>query len=74
MEAWFSGPACDGFVIGTACTPGGFADFVAHVVPELQRRGLYHKDYGGATLRENCGLARPVLGQWRGWRKQKAAE
>ena len=27
------------------------------VVPELQRRGIYHRDYAGATLRENLGLA-----------------
>ena len=26
---------------------------------ELQRRGLYHKDYTGATLRENLGLPIP---------------
>jgi FMN-dependent oxidoreductase (nitrilotriacetate monooxygenase family) len=68
FEAWFSAPACDGFVIGTACTPGGFEDFVAHAVPELQRRGLFHEDYAGATLRENVGLARPRVGQWRGWK------
>jgi hypothetical protein len=28
-------------------------------VPELQKRGLYHKDYKGATLRENLGLPIP---------------
>jgi hypothetical protein len=39
--------------------PGAYADFVDHVVPELQRRGLYHKDYRGKTLRENLGLAIP---------------
>jgi hypothetical protein len=39
--------------------PGGYADFVDHVVPELQRRGLYHLDYAGPTLRENLGLPRP---------------
>jgi hypothetical protein len=32
------------------------------VVPELQRRGLYHKDYRGATLRENLGLPIPRVG------------
>jgi hypothetical protein len=37
---------------------------VRHVVPELQRRGLYHKDYAGKTLRENLGLARPMRGYW----------
>ena len=30
--------------------PGSYADFVSHVVPELQRRGLFHKDYAGKTL------------------------
>jgi hypothetical protein len=34
-------------------------EFVRHVVPELQRRGLYHQDYTGATLRENLGLPIP---------------
>jgi hypothetical protein len=35
------------------------------VVPELQRRGLYQKDYKGATLRENLGLPMPELGWWK---------
>ena len=39
--------------------PGSYADFVKHIVPELQRRGLFHKDYAGKTLRENLGLAAP---------------
>jgi hypothetical protein len=38
---------------------------VRFVVPELQRRGLYHKDYAGMTLRENLGLPRPNAGDWR---------
>ena len=33
--------------------------------PELQRRGLYHRDYAGATLRENLGLPRPAIGAWK---------
>ena len=41
------------------------ADFVKHVVPELQKRGLYHKDYAGKTLRENLGLKRPSAGAWK---------
>jgi alkanesulfonate monooxygenase len=28
-------------------------------VPELQRRGIYRKEYEGKTLRENLGLPRP---------------
>jgi hypothetical protein len=30
------------------------------VVPELQRRGLFRRDYEGATLREHLGLPRPA--------------
>ena len=56
---------CDGFVVAATHVPGAYADFVRHVVPELQRRGLYHKDYAGKTLRENLGLPRPGVGAWR---------
>ena len=45
----------------------------SHVVPELQRRGLFHKDYAGKTLRENLGLRRPAAGAWK-TRPQAAAE
>jgi alkanesulfonate monooxygenase len=34
-------------------------DFVDKVVPELQRRGLFRREYEGKTLRENLGLPRP---------------
>ena len=61
FEEWFTAPACDGFVIGAACVPGSYEDFIAFVVPELQRRGLFQTDYKGATLRENLGLPRPVV-------------
>ena len=39
--------------------PGAFEDFVSLVIPELQRRGLYHREYEGLTLRENLGLGLP---------------
>jgi alkanesulfonate monooxygenase SsuD/methylene tetrahydromethanopterin reductase-like flavin-dependent oxidoreductase (luciferase family) len=60
MEAWF-GTACDGFVLAASHAPGTYDDFVRLVVPELQRRGLFRKDYQGATLRDNLGLKRPVF-------------
>jgi hypothetical protein len=34
-------------------------EFVDLVVPELQRRGLFRREYEGATLREHLGLPRP---------------
>ena len=65
LEALFTERACDGFVIAATHVPGAYADFVEHVVPELQRRGLYHHDYAGTTLRENLGLSRAATGNWR---------
>lgn len=60
MEEWF-GSACDGFVIAGGHVPGSYEDFARLVVPELQRRGLFHTDYAGSTLRENLGIARPEV-------------
>jgi len=37
--------------------PGDFDAFVDRIVPELQRRGLFRRDYAGATLREHLGIA-----------------
>ncbi len=59
MEEWFFGRACDGFNIMFPWVPGGLDDFVDRVVPELQRRGLFRREYEGTTLRENLGLPRP---------------
>lgn len=59
MEQWFAEGACDGFVIAATHIPGSYEDFVRLVVPELQRRGLFRKDYAGTTLRENLGLPIP---------------
>jgi FMN-dependent oxidoreductase (nitrilotriacetate monooxygenase family) len=59
MEEWLTTDACDGFTIMFPYLPGGLDDFVAHVVPELQRRGLFRTEYEGKTLRENLGLGRP---------------
>jgi FMN-dependent oxidoreductase (nitrilotriacetate monooxygenase family) len=65
LEELFTERACDGFVVAATHVPGGYADFVQYVVPELQRRGLYHSDYEGSTLRENLGLRRPAPGSWK---------
>lgn len=65
FEEWFTAPACDGFVIAPTYQPGAFEDFVKYVVPELQRRGVYRKEYTGPTLRDHLGLPRPAIGSWR---------
>lgn len=59
LEEWFTTGVCDGFVIAATHVPGAYMDVVQHVIPELQKRGIYPKDYKGATLRENLGLPIP---------------
>ena len=59
MEEWLVGRGSDGFNIMFPFVPAGLDDFVDKVVPELQRRGIFRKEYEGATLRENLGLPRP---------------
>jgi FMN-dependent oxidoreductase (nitrilotriacetate monooxygenase family) len=61
LERWFVERAADGFNIMPAWFPGAFDDFVDRVVPLLQSRGLYRRDYTGSTLRDHLGLARPVV-------------
>ena len=65
MEQWFKEGACDGFVLAPTHMPGSYEDFVRMVVPELQRRGLFRKDYEGETLRENLGLPYSNSGDWK---------
>ncbi len=60
MEEWMLTEACDGFTVQFPYLPGGLDDFVDRVVPELQRRGLFRREYEGKTLRENLGLPRPA--------------
>jgi len=56
MQEWYEAEACDGFNVLPPYLPGCCDDFVEHVTPELQRRGLFRTAYEGATLRENLGL------------------
>lgn len=59
LEEWFHGGAADGFNILPPYFPGSFDDFVDQVVPILQARGLFRRDYAGTTLRDHLGLTRP---------------
>lgn len=59
MEEWLTTRGSDGFNVMFPYLPEGLDDFVDKVVPELQRRGLFRREYVGKTLRENLGLPRP---------------
>jgi hypothetical protein len=59
MQLWLETDASDGFNIMFPTVPSGLDDFVALVIPELQRRGLFRRAYEGASLRAHLGLPRP---------------
>jgi FMN-dependent oxidoreductase (nitrilotriacetate monooxygenase family) len=60
MQEWLETNACDGFNVMFPYLPDGLDEFVNRVVPELQRRGIFRREYEGTTLRENLGLPRPA--------------
>ena len=70
MEDWWRSKACDGFTLLQPVQPRGLRDFVDMVVPELQRRGIYRKEYETSTLRGHLGLSEaPSV-----WKSRAAAE
>lgn len=55
LEAWVAEADVDGFNFAYALFPRSFEDIIEMLVPELQARGLFWKDYAvpGGTYREN---------------------
>ena len=60
IEEWFTTGAADGFNLIPPALPSSLTDFVYHVVPELQHRGIFREEYTGTTLRDHLGLDRPA--------------
>jgi alkanesulfonate monooxygenase len=60
MEEWLVTEGSDGFNVMFPYLPQGLDDFAEKVVPELQRRGIFRKEYTGTTLRDHLGLPRPT--------------
>ncbi|WP_337099855.1 LLM class flavin-dependent oxidoreductase [Paenibacillus sp. YIM B09110] len=58
VQQWFEAGAADGFMVGSS-VPHGLEDFIEHVVPILQERGLFRTEYEEETLRGNLGLPIP---------------
>ncbi len=61
MQDWFQSGAADGFNLMFPTYPESMADFIDLVVPILQERGLFRKEYSGQTLRDNFGLLRQTV-------------
>ena len=60
LEERFVEYGADGYNVMPPVLPSGLDDFIALVLPELRRRGLWREDYEGRTLREHLGLRRPA--------------
>jgi alkanesulfonate monooxygenase SsuD/methylene tetrahydromethanopterin reductase-like flavin-dependent oxidoreductase (luciferase family) len=60
LEERFVHYGADGYNIMAPTLPGGLTDFIALVLPELRRRGLFRTEYEGRTLRDHLGLKRPA--------------
>ena len=52
LESWIDETDIDGFNLAFAVRPETFGDVVDLVVPVLQKRGRYKRDYAPGTLRE----------------------
>jgi len=59
MEQWLNEGGCDGFNVMPPLLPDGLDLFVEEVIPLLQQRGLFRKQYDSDTLRGHLGLERP---------------
>jgi FMN-dependent oxidoreductase (nitrilotriacetate monooxygenase family) len=59
IQHWYDAKAADGFNIFPAYIPGAVEAFTTLVVPVLQARGIYRKDYSGPTFRDHLKLDRP---------------
>ncbi|WP_438017742.1 LLM class flavin-dependent oxidoreductase [Sorangium sp. So ce315] len=60
IQHWWERGAADGFNVMPPVLPSGLEAFVDHVVPLLQKRGLFRTEYEGRTLRDRYGLPRPA--------------
>ena len=60
IVAWQDAGAIDGFTIMGSTLPYELEAFADHVVPILQARGRFRREYAGSTLRDHLGLQRPA--------------
>ena len=57
LQAYFEAGACDGFIVNPSVFPGTYEQMVRLVIPELQSRGLFRKEYRHRTLRQTIQTA-----------------
>ncbi len=52
LQSWVAETGVDGFNLSRTVVPESYEDFIDHVVPELQSRGVYKTAYAEGTLRQ----------------------
>lgn len=62
IQLWFEERAADGFNIFPTHVPDAVTAFTELVIPVLQQRGLFRKEYSGTTFRDHVGLPVPGTG------------
>lgn len=65
IELLFRSGAADRFNLMPPLLPESLDEFVDHVIPVLQQRGLFRHSYATDTLRGHLGLERPETGIYR---------
>jgi alkanesulfonate monooxygenase SsuD/methylene tetrahydromethanopterin reductase-like flavin-dependent oxidoreductase (luciferase family) len=60
LALWFQTGAADGFVLSFAYGQDDVTQFTEHVIPRLQDKGIFRRDYSGRTLREHLELPLPA--------------
>ncbi|OPG72092.1 monooxygenase [Pseudomonas ogarae] len=59
LQALFEEEVVDGYILHAYLQPLGLREFVDQVVPILQDRGIFRREYEADTLRGNLGLSFP---------------
>ncbi len=72
LEQWVSETDVDGFNLTYAVMPETYENIIDLLVPELQRRGVYKKEYRSGTLREKLFGQGPHLPETHPGRRARA--
>lgn len=56
MAQWLREGGCDGFNLNADFFHEGLANIADNLVPELQKRGIFRREYVGSTLRDHLAL------------------
>lgn len=56
MIEWFEKGACDGFMLMSPTYPNAFEKFIDLVIPVLQARGVFRKEYESHMLKDHLNI------------------